>query len=92
MQTTSTVNRVVLSNDSGTGEQFQVSVINRNRRKPRANKAIENAVYAHLQALRALGRITLNTVEVAAALSLAVADVNKAVASLSKKGVKPANV
>jgi len=91
MTTTSTVSRLVLSSNSTAGGQFQVSGIARSRRKPRAKGVVENAVYGYLQAIRALGKTTLNTVEVAAALSLSVADVNKAVMSLSKKGVKLAN-
>lgn len=91
MTTTSTVSRLVLSSDSTAGGQFQVSGTFRTRGKRRAKGAVENAVFAHLQAIRALGRTTLNTAEVAAALSIPVADVNKAVLSLSKKGVKLAN-
>lgn len=51
-------------------------------------KAIESAVYAHIRAVRALGRQTINTSEIAEALGLSVDIVNGAIANLTKKGVK----
>ena len=49
---------------------------------------IEAAVYAHIKALRALGRTTINTEEIATALSIPVASVNGVIAKLKEKGVK----
>ena len=51
---------------------------------------VQKAVYAHIQALRALGRTNVNTVEVARALSLPLTLVDAAVESLKTKGVKTA--
>ena len=50
---------------------------------------IEKAIYAHIRAVRALGRKRINTAEIAAALSLPLSDVNRALSSLRKKGVRP---
>ena len=49
---------------------------------------VENAVYGHIRAKRSLGHTTANSAEIASALSLTVADVNRAFASLKSKGVK----
>ena len=54
----------------------------------KSQKKIENAVYAHLQALRALGQTKAETVEIARALSIPVRDVNAAVNALKSKGVR----
>jgi hypothetical protein len=53
-----------------------------------ASKKIENAVYAHIRAVRALGRTQINTDEIAKALGLTVAEVNNTIASLRARGVK----
>lgn len=52
--------------------------------------AIEKAVYGHIRALRALGRDTVNTVEIAQALGISVKEVDASIANLRAKGVKPA--
>lgn len=52
----------------------------------------ENAVYAYIQAMRGLGRNTINTVEIAKALHLSVPVVHSAIAKLQSKGVKLAGV
>ena len=49
---------------------------------------LEKAVYAHIRAIRTLGRTSVNTAEIAAALSIPVIDVDRAVANLRDKGVK----
>lgn len=54
----------------------------------RASKKIENAVYAHIQALRAVGHTQANTAEISKALRLPRVIVEQAIAGLSKKGVK----
>jgi hypothetical protein len=57
----------------------------------RANKAVHNAVYAYIRAVRALGRTKITTAEVAEALSLPVVEVNGALSSLKKRGVRALN-
>jgi len=49
---------------------------------------IEKAVYAHIRAVRALGRTQINTSDVADALSLPVSEINHAIVRLRKKGVR----
>lgn len=51
-------------------------------------KDVQNAVYGHLQAVRALGRTEVTSDEVAQALRLPRATVEKAFRSLASKGVK----
>ena len=51
-------------------------------------KAVESAVYAHIRAVRALGRTTINSAEIAEALSLPLEKVHKAITALKGKGVK----
>ena len=53
------------------------------------SKSIENAVLAHIRAVRALGREQINTVEVAEALNLSVRKVNSVLDQLKKRGVRP---
>jgi hypothetical protein len=49
---------------------------------------IEKAVYAHIRAVRALGRTRINTADIADALSLSVNEINRAIVRLKKKGVR----
>lgn len=51
-------------------------------------KNIENAVYSHIQAIRALGRTRTDTSEIARALGLTQSVVEKTISSLTKKGVR----
>jgi predicted transcriptional regulator len=88
---TNTSNCLVLSAESTTREQVQVSTDLDGRRPPRNRKNVENAIYSYIRAIRALGRKEINIVEVANALSLPIAEVNHAVSSLRKKGVKRLN-
>jgi DNA-binding MarR family transcriptional regulator len=89
----STLNRLVLSSESATKEQFQVDDISRVRvRRPlRSSKGVQNAVYAYIRAIRALGRTRINTSEIADALSLPIPEVNRALSSLKRKGVRALN-
>jgi DNA-binding MarR family transcriptional regulator len=93
--TSSTSSRLALSTESTTKDQFQVdempSVRRTRTRAPLSRKNVLNAVYAHIRAIRALGRTEVNTSDIAEALSLPVAEVNRAVSSLKKKGVKASN-
>jgi hypothetical protein len=56
----------------------------------RTPKDLEGAVYAYLQAMRALGHTLVNTSDVARALGLSQAMVESTIASLAKRGVKVA--
>jgi len=49
---------------------------------------IEKAIYAHIRAVRALGKKTINTAEIAEALTLSLDEVHSALVSLRNKGVK----
>jgi hypothetical protein len=69
-----------------------MSSASRSFARPKGSKAIQNAVYGYIRAVRALGRKQLNTTEIADALSIPVNDVNHAVSALKKKGVKALNV
>jgi DNA-binding MarR family transcriptional regulator len=91
ISSTSTSKHLVLSIESTTRGQVQVSDIPSVRRRARIGKSVENAVYAYIRAVRALGRTTIVTSEVAGALSLSVADVNRAISSLKKMGVRALN-
>ncbi len=51
---------------------------------------VEKAVYAYIRALRALGRTSVNTLEVARALGIRPSDVDNALGALKSKGVKVA--
>jgi hypothetical protein len=57
------------------------------RSKP-ATRKIENAVYAHIQALRALGHDTVNTFVIARAINISAGRVAEAVRALQARGVK----
>jgi hypothetical protein len=49
---------------------------------------VESAVYAYIQAIRALGITRTNTLEIAKALGLTQTMVEKTISSITKKGVK----
>ena len=49
---------------------------------------VENAIYAHIQALRALGKTRINTADIAMALKVPPKTVELAVSNLKEKGVK----
>jgi hypothetical protein len=51
---------------------------------------LESAVFAYIQAMRAMGRNKLNTVDIAQALGCKPSDVEQTLASLRPKGVKKA--
>jgi hypothetical protein len=68
----------------------QASDVKTHRKASHSTKddKIERAVYAHIRAMRTLGRTKTNTSEIAHALSLGVDEVNRAVAKLRVKGVR----
>jgi hypothetical protein len=88
---TNTLNCLVVSSDSATKELIQVHSVPSARRSVRSSKSTENAIYAYIRAIRSLGRKEINTIEIADALSLPIAAVDLALASLRKKGVKTLN-
>jgi hypothetical protein len=51
-------------------------------------KDIENAVYAHIRAVRALGRTRIRSLDIAEALQLPLSAVEQALEKLASKGVK----
>jgi hypothetical protein len=55
---------------------------------PVKSKNVESAVYAHIQAVRALGRTQIEPQEIARALGLSVSQVQGTIAALKSKGVK----
>lgn len=61
---------------------------------PRSNQAllsgVERAVFEHIRALRALGHVRVNTYDIAVAMRLPLADVEKTIATLESKGVRVA--
>jgi hypothetical protein len=58
-------------------------------RRSQGGPDIESAVYSHIQAVRALGKTTVETADIASALSLPVAAVNRAIQRLRSRGVRP---
>lgn len=53
-----------------------------------ASGHVESAVYAHLRAMRSLGRTSANTAQIAKALALPLKEVDRAVQNLTHRGVK----
>ena len=78
---------VVAQTSSGT-IQAQTPVA---RRSTKVDERLENAIYSQIQALRALGRTRVETEEIGKALGVSVEKVNKAIASLRKRGVRLIN-
>ncbi len=71
-------------------EQTLVPVTTEDRLERKAeSKSIENAVLAHIRAVRALGREQINTADIAEALNLPVRKVNGVLDQLKKRGVRP---
>ena len=94
MKSSNTSNRLILSTECANPGGFQVSVNPRHRTlapRTRDAKRVENAVYAYIRAVRALGRTKLITAEIADALSLSTVEVNEAISSLKEKGVRVLN-
>lgn len=88
MSSSSTLNLLALSTESSTEEQLPVNDAPLVHRSTRGSKSVENAVYAYIRAIRTLGRTTVNTIEIAAALSIPVSKVNAALDALKRKGVR----
>lgn len=86
-ESTSTSNYLILSTES-TAESVPIERSAGNPRAKHSDKNLENAIYAYIQAIRALGRVRVNTTQIADGLSLSVHDVNRAISSLKRKGVR----
>ena len=77
---------ILLSGTSSSDSQF---VRDTGYRPPtRSNKDIEGAVYAYIQAVRALGQTSVNSVDISHALSLSLGEVEQALQGLRGKGVR----
>src|SRR5262245_37390849 len=63
------------------------SVVDSFRPKDRQTN-LEDAVYAHIHAVRSLGRTQINTAEIAAALGINVGRVSEVLSRLRAKGVR----
>lgn len=87
MTSSNTADQLVLSSDSTTDDRVSITGTVKAKREP-ADKNLVNAVYAHITAVRALGRKTINTQEIADALNLPLAAVERSILLLKKKGVK----
>ena len=75
---------------SSTDSTFQIGKTESPRaRKPATvPKAVVSAVYSHIRAMRTLGHGTINTSDIAKALSLPMSQVSLAVDMLEGRGVK----
>jgi DNA-binding MarR family transcriptional regulator len=75
---------------SSAGEyRIQIGDIRRKKGgRVKSAKSIESAVYAHIQAVRALGKTHINTAEIAEALGLPLSAVARTITALRQKGVK----
>ncbi len=98
-ETTCVTNYIYSSNNSTSGSVSIIDAGNsfpnsqavpetKSRHASSGNGKIERAVYAHIRAVRALGRTRINTSEIADALSLKVSEVHRAVERLKNKGVR----
>lgn len=79
---------MVVGRSSANRDRVRVNVSPSSAASRSANKKIENAVYAYIRAVRALGRTSIGASEIADALSLSVNEVKAALDALTDKGVK----
>lgn len=91
---TGTVNVPSVSVTTSTGTvTFSTNAVTRASAETKINsKKIESAVYAHIQAVRALGRTQIEPQEIARALGLSLAQVTNTIQALKQKGVKQVHV
>lgn len=104
MNTHIALNKLRSSNTSSTATSYRVStksvggestkIPNTSTSAPKKtaasfDKAVENAVYGYIRAIRALGRTDVNTAEIAKALAIPLKQVDLAASKLRNKGVKP---
>ena len=80
---------VTSTSSTSTSEVAPVQGIYRHKRKrPVSDKDVEAAVYAYVRAVRALGRMSINTLEISRSLEIPLAKVEKTVSELRSKGIK----
>ncbi len=92
-QDSSATKFVFFISESSTEDRVSVKVGTQRKSAGRKNSvALENAVYTYIQAVRALGRKQVNTLDIAEALSIPVSQVTSTLHSLKKKGVKELHV
>jgi hypothetical protein len=85
---------IINTNTASTSGVYTLAVgsVGRSRvASPPSQKNIESAIYAHIQAVRALGRTRIDTAEIAKALDLTPFQVERTISSLTRKGVKLVN-
>lgn len=86
--TTGTGEPTITSTSSSTASRSIRIAFPSNFRPEKSLTDIENAVFAHIQAVRALGRNQINSEEIAQALSIPQSSVIAAIARLQGKGVR----
>ena len=91
MDSSSTLDRLTISQGSTTAKRTSLTISSSRSAHVRPEKKFERAVYAYIQAIRVLGSEQVNTEEIADALSMPIGEVERAVRSLRKKGVKAIN-
>jgi hypothetical protein len=80
LQTTSTASSVFVHTPPAVSKRVET----------KDKQDFESAVFAYIQAMRAMGRTKLNTADIAQALGCKPSDVEQTLASLRPKGVKKA--
>lgn len=77
---------------SGAGTSGSASTVHGNARigatGASAAETIENAVFTHIQAIRALGKTSINTLDISQALSIPESEVIAILPALIKRGVR----
>ncbi len=74
---------------SGTSSSVSQFVRDTGHRRPtRSKNDIEGAVYAYIRAVRALGKTSVNSVDISRALSLPLGNVEQAIQGLRGNGVR----
>ena len=83
-----TAGRVVTGSTTSATSSHNSTVIPPESDRSKEFDEIKRAVLAHIRAVRALGRTEINTLEIAAALSLSVQKVNEVLSELGAHGVR----
>lgn len=91
MDSSSTLDHLIISQGSTTAKRTSLTISSGRSAHVRPEKKSERAVYAYIQAIRVLGGKQVNTEDIADALSMPIGEVERAVRSLRKKGVKAIN-
>jgi len=78
----------IIVTGTSTQSNYSVEIPAAKRGADRSANMVQSAVYAHIRALRALGKTSVNTVEIAEALNISQKATIRAIRELSNKGVK----